>query len=485
MKKIIGMVVLAVGLASGAASAAVPYQFIAKQYSEVLGRAPDQAGWAAYVSGFNSSGCSQATLKNYGRSFYLSDELLARGYNNSEKVFLAFRGVLDREPNFSEFNAWVGQLNTGTAWATVVDSLFSNAEFAALVPSICMGSSYQAAWLRPSVLTSSRSQSNLQAQLNAGGIVTLGPQEVVYLTSTLVIPAGSTLRTNAVDGNHTARFGRLVRDSSFDGPLVELRGTMEMVWVDGQRGRLGFTPGAINVNVLQGTVRSCRISEPAGWTNLHAPEWCNGPATITSNLVTGYSTSHIGQGFADGLSLACSGTTARYNNIIDPTDVGIVVFSRWNNNAWSGTNTVVQNNTIIAAGRSAYGGVGFDAIGQTGADFTGALIQDNLLWTSPLQHFDIGLFVGTEPWDSGTGKNGTALGNTTGNLNIYVHLGIVIDGMENGTVQSNAFYTMGVNTGIPCPQDGAVSAHFGPHASGSLMTPATNRAVHHCMGHPL
>lgn len=258
---------------------------------------------------------------------------------------------------------------------------------------------------------------------------------------------------------------------------------MEMVWVDGQHGRLGYTVGAINVNTLQGTVRSCRLSEPAGWTNLHAPEWCNGPATITSNLVTGYSTSHFGSGFADGLSLACSGTTARYNHIIDPTDVGIVVFSRWNNNAWSGRNIVVQNNTIIAAGQSAYGGVGFDAIGQTGADFTGAVIQDNLLWTNPLQHFDSGLFVGTEPWQPGTGKNGTALGNTTGFLNLYTHLGIVIDGMENGVVQSNDLYTVGVNTGIPCPQDGDVSTHFGPHASGSLQTPATNRAVHQCVAH--
>ncbi|WP_158623754.1 DUF4214 domain-containing protein [Corallococcus llansteffanensis] len=485
VKKLFGIVSLGMGLAAGGASAAVPYQFIAKQYTEVLGRGPDQSGWTWYVNGFSSSGCSQATLRSYGRTFYLSNELLSHGYTHAEKAFVAFRGILNREPSTSEVNSWVAQLNSGTSWATAVDGLFNGPEFAGLVSSICTGSNYKDDWGRPSVLTTSRTQSTLQAQLNAGGVVTLDPQEVVYLTSTLVIPPNATLRTDAVDGTHTARFGRLVRDAGFPAPLVELNGTMDMVWVDGQRGRFGYTLTAINVSAMQGTLQRSRLSEPAGWTNLHTPEGCSGPVTLTSNLVTGYSTPHTGAGWADGLSIACSGSSARYNSVIDATDVAIIVFSKRLNPAdpGRGTNIVVQSNTIVAAGRSAYGALGFEAIREDKADFAGSVIQDNLLWTSPLQHFDVGLFVGSESWDVGTGKNGAALGNSTGSLSMYVHLGIVVDGMENATVQGNAFNTVGVNTGLNCPQDGAISVDLGAHASGSIQGPYTVRSVHRCVSH--
>ncbi|MFY0525966.1 DUF4214 domain-containing protein [Archangium gephyra] len=484
MKILIRAVLLSVGLMAGTASAEVPYQFIAKQYTEVLGRGPDQSGWAYYANRFSASGCSQAMLRQYGREFYQSNEFASRGYNNSEKVAVAYRGILSREPSASEVDNWVGQLNTGSPWMTIVDNFFNSPEFGSLVSSICMGRDYKANGGRPAVLTTTRLQSALQAQLNAGGVVTLGPQEVVYITSTLFIPAGATLRTNAVSGNHTARFGRLVRDAMFDGPIVELRGTMDMVWVDGQGGRFTYDIPRITVSAMQGTIQNSRLSDPSGWTSFHAPEGCTGPVMITNNLFTGYANPHYGGGWADGISIACRGSTVRYNSVIDATDVGIIVFSRPNSVGWSGTNIVVQNNTIVAAGRSAYGGLAFDAGHQTGADFTGSYIQDNLLWTSPLQHFDVALTVGTNPWDWGMGTNATAIRNNSGSLSATVHLGIVVDGMQNTTVTGNNFSTVGVNTGIRCPQNGGVSADVtSGHVSGSIQSPYMNIQVHNCMYH--
>ncbi|AKJ03354.1 Hypothetical protein AA314_04980 [Archangium gephyra] len=484
-------VALSVGLMTGTASAEVPYQFIAKQYTEVLGRAPDQSGWTYYANGFSTSGCSQAMLRQYGRQFYQSNEFASRGYNASEKVVVAYRGILSREPSASEVGYWVTQLQNGIPWMTVVDNFFNNSEFASLVSRICMGRDYSANGGRPYVITSSRDQATLQQQLYTNGVVVLNPQEVVYLTSTLYIPVGALLTTrDAVDANQTARFGRLVRDRTFNGPLVELRGTMDKVWVDGQGGRLTSSSSVADntVTAMQGTIQNSRLSDPAGWTNLQAPEWCTGPVTIANNLITGYANPHSGVGgWADGLSIACSGSTARYNSIIDATDVGIIVFSRQSSAGWSGTNIVARNNTVIAAGRSAYAGLAFDAGHQDGADFTGSYIQDNLLWTSPLQHFDIALTMGTNPWDWGMGANATAIRNGSGSLRNTVHLGIVVDGMLNATVLENNFSPVGVNTGIPCPQNSGVSAHFSPspgHATGNIQGPTSNMTVHGCMYHP-
>lgn len=142
----------------------------------------------------------------------------------------------------------------------------------------------------------------------------LNPQEVVYLSGTLTIPAGASLRTcDAGDGTQTAKFGRLIRDAAFSGDLVETQGTIDRVWIDGQRGRLGYSPDDTNVEAMGGTVTNSRIAEPLGWTNLRTFEGsCGGTApTITNNLITAYTSSHaIGGQWADGLSLSCSGTYA-------------------------------------------------------------------------------------------------------------------------------------------------------------------------------
>jgi hypothetical protein len=471
-------------IAAPVASAEVPYQFIARQYSEVLGRGPDQSGFASYADAFRSTGCSQYWLKQHGRTFYLSSEFQSRGYTNAEKVFVAYRGILGREPDPGGFDVYLRELNNGMPYDQVVDILFDSSELAGLVPDICAGGAYRANWERPIVLTTSRSQVTLQAQLNAGGVVTLNPQEVVYLTSTLSVPATATLRTDAVDRYHTARFGRLVRDANFSGPLVEVLGSLDMVWIDGQRGRFNPNTAGANISALQGSVLRSRIGEPTGWTNLHAPEWCTGAVTAQDNLITGYSTSHTGSGWADGLSIACSGSRVRFNHVIDPTDVGIVVFSRLSGGVYRGTNIVVEGNHILAAGRSAYGGAGFDSIGQSNASFSGSYIQDNTLWTSPLQHFEAGLYLGTESWAPGTGRYASALRNTTGNQSMSVRLGLVVDGMFDATVQSNTLSTVGVYTSAPCPLGTGVNADVsGGHASGSIQQ-YTDRAAHGCMYHP-
>src|SRR6202012_2542282 len=44
----------------------VPAQFIAKLYTEGLGRMPDQSGWQSATTYFAQNGCSAASLAAYG-----------------------------------------------------------------------------------------------------------------------------------------------------------------------------------------------------------------------------------------------------------------------------------------------------------------------------------------------------------------------------------------------------------------------------------
>lgn len=492
----IGRVVITVTLSVAAivssqstAAAAVPYQWIAKQYTEGLGRGPDAGGWKNSVDWFTTNGCNQANLKNQGQGFLTSAEFTSKGYNNAQLVFTAFRSILSREPDSGGFNNYNSCLSSGTCtWSQVIDALYNSSEFSGLVSAICAGSNYRddLGGGRPIVINGERSQSTLQAQLDAGGTVSLQPQEVVYLTGTLTIPANATLTTTGLtSGTETAKMGRLIRDAAFSGTLVVTNGTIDKVWIDGQGGRFVHDPAAETLAVAQGMVTNSRIAEPLGFSSVHAAEPCTAAPTITNNLVTAYTSYHpfnLGS-FVDGLSLACNGTYAAGNYIIDATDVGIVLFARADG---SGQNITVENNTILAAGRSAYGGlVMCDSIDVFDAPCDGSTERNNSLWTSAFQHFDIGLSVGTYPWGPGTASGGSATNNTTPTgLSMQVKNAIVIDGVVNTTVQGNVFSAVAVETNNGCqPMDAGVSADVtGGHASGSIQ-PYTDRAVHSCVGH--
>src|SRR6185312_11994862 len=61
----------------------------------------------------------------------------------------------------------------------------------------------------------------------------------------------------------------------------------------------------------------------------------------------------------------------------------------------------VSNNTVVSAGNSAFGAMGFDPLQNRSAgapDFTGSAISNNTLWSGPNTHFIIGLAVGSRPW---------------------------------------------------------------------------------------
>jgi hypothetical protein len=505
---------IAVALCLGAvpaAQAAVPYQFIAKIYSEALGRIPDQGGWQEAVQHFNADGCSRKTLKSWGRGPYLSKAYDDLRYDNAAQVLTLYRGILNREPDRGGFDTRKGQLDGGTPLSSVIDNLFDSAEFGSLVRAICNKPSY--GFGKVSVIDLPISgggfqgtQSGLQSLIDAtaaGGTIWLAQKAVIRLTSPLMLDQGKTLATiGSPDPRHYALMARLVRDTSFNDAAVQLSDGAKLasLWIDGSRGRLGFHPDSINLLLLGGggtAVSNCLINNSAGWTHLVALGSFEGRPcagnTIDHNLVTAYSSTHTGSGWTDGLSIACENAIVEHNEVIDATDVPIIIYRA----TPAVQRSQVRSNQILNAGNSAYGGLcadhGMLRAGETSRldDFTGSSFHDNILW-SGAGHFDIGLAVGTRAWwspaASAMGTGAAFINNTTGSQKILTDVGIGVSGMLDADVQGNTLAMTLANVSR-CPATTRKSAKIiasvrAGWASGTIQGPYSQVSMAACIGHP-
>lgn len=383
------------------AMAEIPAQFLARMYTEVLGRFPDQSGWAYYENKFRAEGCSQSTLKTHGTTFYTSTEFDRLGYDTEARVYTLYRGVLSREPDVNGFNHHVSMLNRGTSWTSVVHGFFNSMEFAGHVGDICANRPRGWGKAAPVQLPMTRTgafpggnASDLQVLLNAastGETVYLEQRAIVMLDKRITVPAGVTLATvGHPSPRYYANMARLVRKSGsgsgggFDrnkGELINLASgaSLESVWVDGRRQDYfescqpatysDSTCNLINVRIYGGsnvTVQNNRLTNTSGWTTVQALGKSEGhPCSnirLTGNLITAYGSRHIKTGslspWTDGLSVACEDTLVENNGVIDATDVAIVVFR-----SSAGQSSKVRNNKALQAGNSAYGGYVADSLG--------------------------------------------------------------------------------------------------------------------------
>jgi hypothetical protein len=501
---------LCVSLAQ-AAVAAVPAQFIAKIYTEALGRAPDPQGWMAAVAYFQTNGCSQLTLGSWAGGVFASQEFAGLQYDDGAATLVLYRAILNREPDSAGFGTWDRALGQGETLGSVVSALFGTAEFAQLVPAICAGGSYSfetQGTYPPIAIPTPQSggygnltESALQNLLDSSGqpaTVYLQPESVVYLTAPLVIPGGVTLATFGLPApNRHALMARLVRAAPFEGAMVQLAladsgaaGALKSVWVDGQRTPAsGFVAAAIDVEIFGGagvTVDSNFISNSLGWSSIHSygsldGRPCAGNA-ITHNLITAYPSVHADQQWTDGISVGCENSLVENNEIVDATDAGIVVFT-----AYPATQrSSVTGNTVLNAGNSAFGGLGFDPLQGRSAgapDFSGAAIAGNTLWSGPDTHFVIGLAVGTRAWypDGSIGYGAQATDNTTAGIQTFFGEGIAVSGMSSATVQGNVFDAVLIpQAWTRCPVGEVLASVSAGLASGSIQT-YTDLEVSGCM----
>jgi hypothetical protein len=512
--------VVMVGQSPADAAGVVPAQWIAKVYTEGLGRAPDSAGWANMIAFFQSSGCSATTLAQKGEQIYTSDEFNGLGYDNAARLLALYRGALNREPDSSGFSHYLNLLGTGTNWTDVVDEIFASSEFTSDAATFCTQGPYYFGGSPAITIPTGQgctgqfcftggTQGQLQAMLNSAeathATVTLAQQVVVSITSLyqppgwsrsvgLFIPSGVTLTTAGQPGpSRYAQMGRLVRAQTFGEtagtavPVVEVAGgaKLENVWVDGQRKTQTDAQSAtVNVEIDGGsgaTVSADRLSDAVGFTNLHTLGTAEGPAcsstTITGNLSTQYATDHVDTGaWSDGISVACENATVTGNTVIDATDVAIVLFRA----CPADQQSLVSGNTILNAGNSAFGGIVDDPLTHPACspNFAGSSVTGNTLLTGPTASYGIGLSVGSAAWFASP-NIGTGASFTSNTLTGNVTEGLTVSGMLNAIATGNSLnVTLGQHT-KSCPKGQIVIDS--QRGSGTIQPPVTNGTVLACI----
>jgi hypothetical protein len=191
-----------------------------------------------------------------------------------------------------------------------------------------------------------------------------------------------------------------------------------------------------------------------------------GTVNIISNLTVGYASYHTTAEaaaanapisyqtyapWADGISHHAGQGLIQGNDIVDPTDAGIVIFGFLTPaTGQAPQSSSASENNIVHAGSGAYGSAGLDTTG-CGAGrcpFAGSGITNNTILAGQQQRIDILLFNGTSPWNWGgascatyCGTGGQITNNTTiqGDplQTITVLQGIVQDDMVSGSSVNN------------------------------------------------
>lgn len=453
--------------------AAVPSQFIAKQYTEALGRAPDSGGWQAYTNYFNASGCSQSTLSYMTGQIFSAGEYTSKGYTPEEQVLTVYRAVLSREPDQGGFNNWVTQIkNIGMTAAIMAQQFTQSTEFANLIPAICSGNAYRQDWGQTWPININNNltvwtDGDLQGCINNNTVCSLDPGRLVLMSNPVTIPTGHTLETKGnPDRKMYARQARIVRyNGNFDHLLVAGRtygnGTntaIQNVWVNGSGNiypAIDDNPARVKANIrfesidanYTGQIQSVRSDFPYQGTHIETGATNNvggvavpGTINVNNNLTVGYSSHHSYPNkvyppypWADGVSQHIANGTVQGNDIVDPTDVGIVLFGQTGGHVQANT---ASGNIIVHAGLSAFGSAGLDTTqcdNTTPCQFSGSGISNNTILAGQQQRVDIMLFNGTGPWWS-TDKNGV------------VHHGIGTGGQihDNNTIVNDALQTITV-----------------------------------------
>jgi hypothetical protein len=520
------------------AGSVLPAQFVAKSYTEVLGRAPDQAEWRRAVDVFESEGCSPESLRDWQSRLLLGDEYAHLGYDADARILTLHRAALNREPDEESVERWRGEMSRRTPWRSVVERLYASAEFTRLArdvicdPDAPHAPNYLFGTDPPIDLGAKgpgiRTESELRDALRPNGVpaapgttVLLAQQATISVSATLVVPPGVSVATAGSPRREGyARMARLVRDRPDDqyGAVVALDpgAVLTHVWVDGQgddpyavpRANQGravdvlLNPGAVGARVLESRVDN---ASSGGFTTILAEAGTSGPgcgaaqrALISGNLVTAYSSVHADGWWRDGISVACEHTDVTGNAVVDASDAAIIVYRP----LIGAQTSTVRDNLVLNAGNSAFAGLAADPLAAPlptpdtdcdSVDFSGTAVRDNLLWTGDRTQFDFGLSVGTRGFSFlgpswCTGRGAAFVGNTTGVLPARFVEAVAVSGMLDATTAGNfagegivLVHPSGVDRG--CPERPSVAEVRAGHASGHLQAYDDHR-IQGCLGRP-
>ena len=119
---------------SGTANPVVPTQWIAKQYSELLGRTPTDREWSEWVDSFDSRTCTADALADMGRSLARSRGFAATYPDDSpldqaQRFTALTRAALSRDPSRDDWNDFFVPYRDGGTWLALVDAVYGSSEF--------------------------------------------------------------------------------------------------------------------------------------------------------------------------------------------------------------------------------------------------------------------------------------------------------------------------------------------------------------------
>ena len=176
-----------------------------------------------------------------------------------------------------------------------------------------------------------------------------------------------------------------VSDSSVVSAIIMLNQDhceVSNVIVDGNRPGLGKAFGADYSGALINAggecrgqiIRDVRAFEPRGWSTLHLAEGtpnnrCAG--ALVENNELGPAGVYVMGDWADGISMACMRSTIRKNQVVDATDVGIVMFGA--------PGSIMEDNVIISRSRIASGGITMVDYDPYDGNFTGSIVRRNTI----------------------------------------------------------------------------------------------------------
>jgi hypothetical protein len=480
---IVLMVAITGGLIIWRSFAAVPTtfpsEFIARTYTEGLGRLPDQAGWSDWQKRFASTGCNAASLSQFVSGIYKGTEFQGLPYDNQERLLSLYRGVLSREPDSGGYAYWLAKLSSGTSYTTVIDSFMASTEFKNLATKVCGGLEANFALKgQPLAIKATMTQQQLQTMLDTavpGSVITIPRGTLIKVEARLTVPKGVTLTTNGVSGSQGrqayASMARIVYAPTSANitkaslVVVQEGATLKNVWVDGQMWNyptknggpnVRFAPTSPGSSVIE-NIRSDNARSAQNITLTSNTGECINPITIQSNLVINSANLHTADKWADGIATVCARATIIYNEILDASDVAIIAYRTYGSVAQG---SVIKWNNILQAGNDVFAGLAADPLSTTSTpraypdclvkqgasvsncDFTGLEMSDNTLWTSPDRRMIIGLSVGTRAWsffqpDSARGSGGSFTNNSTGVGTMNAQLPIYVSGLSNSQVADN------------------------------------------------
>lgn len=419
----------------------VPNEYIARLYTEGLGRLPDQTGWNAQLSRFTGSGCSIQTMTDAAVTTLGSNEFAAIPYTDRARAYAMFRAMLSREPTGDEVTLWAGRIK-GSSMSSAVRQLAATQSFAAITMQACTGNMYPVTG-SPFALATRTSTASVQARINAapvGGTVYLPPSQFVVLNERLIVKRGVTLATEGSSGLSGRRaylnMAHLVRTSdTWTGPNILLMPGAQLrnVWVDGQMWKvkdkissgnnIQIAPtdsgSAFDVDIegdpysddgtrAPTTVRHVRSDNVRAAQNIMAfdsrkyhalnmepppinvehplpfseDNECRGLVKIDGNLVVNSANLHSSSLlWADGIATGCSNTEVTNNEILDASDVALLAYPA------SGSTPQASKfigNKVLSAGNSTFGGIVTDPLSSTSQD--DRIYPRCLVTSSPRQH---------------------------------------------------------------------------------------------------